>query len=133
MQLVLWIILHVLIYLNHHCWKSSCISAVYPLSREASKTCLYYHDHATSIIRIMWHVLYILHDSVDKFNIYRESRFKKGRNTFHVLWKESLISDGGQFHQYQQNGQSPIIWTELTEHKKTYDVGNPDPGLGLCQ
>ena len=35
-----------------------------------------------------------------------------------TLWKESLNSDGHQFHQYQQNKQSPLILTELTEHKK---------------
>ena len=55
---------------------------------------------------------------------------KKGCYTaFLILWKESLNSDGQQFHQYQQNDQSP-----LTEHKKklltTYDVGNPGSGLG---
>jgi hypothetical protein len=33
------------------------------------------------------------------------------------LWKESLNSVGHQFHQYQQNEQSP-----------TYNVVNPDPG-----
>jgi len=34
--------------------------------------------------------------------------------------------------QYQLNEQSPVILTEITEHKKTttYDVRNPDPGLG---
>ena len=33
--------------------------------------------------------------------------------------KESLNSDGHQFHKYiyQQNEQSPLILTELTEHK----------------
>ena len=36
-----------------------------------------------------------------------------------ALWRESLNSDGHQFHLYQQNEQSP-----------TYDVGNPDPGTG---
>ena len=36
-----------------------------------------------------------------------------------MLWKESLNSDGHQFCQYQQNKQSPLILTELTEHKKT--------------
>jgi len=36
------------------------------------------------------------------------------------LWKENLKNDGHQFHQYQQNEQSPLILTELTaEHKKT--------------
>ena len=42
------------------------------------------------------------------------------------LWKESLICDGKQFHQYQQNEQSPLIlipWSQC-------DVGNPDSGLG---
>ena len=27
----------------------------------------------------------------------------------HILWKESLNSDGHQFHQYQQNEQSLLI------------------------
>jgi hypothetical protein len=27
----------------------------------------------------------------------------------YVLWKETLTSDGQQFHQYQQNEQSPLI------------------------
>jgi hypothetical protein len=30
-------------------------------------------------------------------------------------------SDGHQFHQYQQNKQSPLIPTELAEHKKDHD------------
>ena len=40
-----------------------------------------------------------------------------------------------QFHQYQQNKQSPYILTELTEHKKAMscDVGNPGPGMGQAQ
>ena len=53
-----------------------------------------------------------------------------------TLWKESLSSDGHQFHQYQQNKQSLLIFTELTEHKKktmTYDVGDPGPVLGWAQ
>ena len=53
-----------------------------------------------------------------------------------TLWKESLNSDGHQFHQYQQNEQAPLVLTELTEHKKkttTYDVGNTGPGLGQAQ
>ena len=47
------------------------------------------------------------------------------------LWKESLNSDDNQFHQYQQNEQSPLILTEVAEHKKTttYDVGNLVPNL----
>jgi len=45
-------------------------------------------------------------------------------------WKESLNSDGQQFHQYQQNKQSPLIVTHWTQkHTMTYDVGNP--GLQL--
>jgi len=38
------------------------------------------------------------------------------------VWKESLNSDGQQFHQYQQNQQPPLILTELTEHKKDHDI-----------
>ena len=30
---------------------------------------------------------------------------------YNVLWKESLNSDGQQFHQYLQNEQSPLFWT----------------------
>jgi hypothetical protein len=50
-----------------------------------------------------------------------------------ILWKESLNRDVHQFHQYQQNEQSPLIWAELTEHNKVNDVGNPGPGLGQAQ
>jgi hypothetical protein len=45
----------------------------------------------------------------------------------------SVFICGHQFHQYQENEQSPLILAELTEHKTnttTYDVGNPDHGLG---
>ena len=47
----------------------------------------------------------------------------------HINKAKSLKSDGHQFHQYQQNEQSHLISTELTEHKQTttYDVGNPSP------
>ena len=47
----------------------------------------------------------------------------------------NLNSDGNQFQQYQQNEQSSLILTELTENKKamTYDVGNPNPGLQQAQ
>jgi hypothetical protein len=34
------------------------------------------------------------------------------------LRKESLNSNGHQFHQYQQNKQLPLILTELTERQK---------------
>jgi hypothetical protein len=39
------------------------------------------------------------------------------------------------FDQYQQNEQSPLILTELTEHKKTTtnDIRNPRPVLGQTQ
>ena len=55
--------------------------------------------------------------------------------TFVGLWKEYLNSDGHKTHQYQQNEQSPLILTELTEHKKTktYDVGHLGHGLGQAQ
>ena len=36
--------------------------------------------------------------------------------------KESLNSGGQQFQQYRQNEQSPLILTELTEHKKDDDL-----------
>ena len=52
------------------------------------------------------------------------------------MWNESLNRDGHQLHQYQQNEQSPLILTEITEHKTntmTYDVGNPSPVLGQAQ
>ena len=42
--------------------------------------------------------------------------------TEHKIWKESLYSDGHQFHQYQQNVKSPLILTELTEHKTDHDI-----------
>ena len=49
-------------------------------------------------------------------------------------WKESLNNDGQQFHQYQQDEQSPLIITHLTQKEiTTYDVGNLCPGLGQSQ
>ena len=52
-----------------------------------------------------------------------------------TLWKESLNSDDHQFHQYQQKEQSPLILTELIEHKRIMacDVGHPGPGLGQAE
>ena len=44
--------------------------------------------------------------------------------------KDSLNTDGQQFHQYQQTEQS------LNTSKRgttTYDVGNPNPALGEAQ
>ena len=32
-----------------------------------------------------------------------------------LLWNKSLNSDGHKFHQYQQNEQSPLILTKLTD------------------
>ena len=34
------------------------------------------------------------------------------------MWKEYLNSDGQQFHQYQQNQQSPAILTDHLEHQE---------------
>ena len=55
-----------------------------------------------------------------------------------VLMKISLNNDDHQIHQYQQNKQSPLILTELTEHTHnpptTYgDVEIPSPSLGQTQ
>ena len=82
--------------------------------------------HGTSVSRN-----FILNEMLETFYIiaFFYINAKKGCYTaFLILWKESLNSDGQQFHQYQQNDQSP-----LTEHKKTllttYDVGNPCSGL----
>ena len=45
--------------------------------------------------------------------------------------KESLNSDGQQFHQYQQREQSPLTFTHWSQKKTTtYDAGNPYPDLG---
>jgi hypothetical protein len=46
-----------------------------------------------------------------------------------MSWKERLNCYDHQFHQYQQNEQSPLIFIEITEYKKTttYDDGNPGP------
>jgi hypothetical protein len=35
----------------------------------------------------------------------------------HLSPKESLKSDGQQFHQYQQNEQSPLTFTQWTQKK----------------
>ena len=45
-------------------------------------------------------------------------------------YEKSLNSDGHQFHQYQQNEQSPFA---SSEHKKitAYDVGNQGPGSDM--
>jgi hypothetical protein len=47
---------------------------------------------------------------------------------------KKVLSHGQQFHQYQQNEQSPVTVTHGTQRKTTtYTVGNPDPGLGQAQ
>jgi hypothetical protein len=43
---------------------------------------------------------------------------------------------GQQFHQYQQNEQSPLTlthWTKKNDHDIWYDIGNPCSGLGQAQ
>jgi hypothetical protein len=53
------------------------------------------------------------------------------KESYKNLWRESLNSDLQQFDQYQQNKQSPFILTNSTSKKiTTYNVGNPNPGLG---
>jgi len=46
-----------------------------------------------------------------------------------------LNSEGPQFHQYQQNVQSPLICSHWTQKRgtTTYDVGNTDRGLEQAQ
>ena len=44
------------------------------------------------------------------------------------LLKENLISDGQQYHQYQQKEQSLNINKAMT-----YDIWNPGPGLRQAQ
>ena len=52
----------------------------------------------------------------------------------HISSKESLNSDGQQFHQYHQNKQTPFTFSHWTQKiNMTYDVGNPGPGLGQTQ
>ena len=48
------------------------------------------------------------------------------------IMKRKLKQGCNQFHQYQQNEQSPQILTVLTEHKAitTYDVGNLSHSIG---
>ena len=41
------------------------------------------------------------------------------RKLYILFWKESLNSDGHQFHQWKENVHSPLILTELTEYKKS--------------
>jgi hypothetical protein len=45
----------------------------------------------------------------------------------HLSHTESLNSDGQQFHQYQQNQQSPLILTRWTQQNRRSQHG-PDLG-----
>ena len=48
--------------------------------------------------------------------------------------KESLNSDGQQFHQYQQNEQSPLTFIKCKQKRtKIHDFENPGPGWGQAQ
>jgi hypothetical protein len=47
--------------------------------------------------------------------------------------KKVFTCDGHQFHQYQQNEQSPLSLTHCTQNKPmTYDVGNPGHAFVIC-
>jgi hypothetical protein len=50
-----------------------------------------------------------------------------------LLWKESLKTNGQQFHQCQQNQQSLLTFTHWPQKTTTYDVGNPSQSLGQGQ
>jgi hypothetical protein len=50
--------------------------------------------------------------------------------------KKFKVSDGQQFHQYQQNELSPLTlthWTQKNDHDIWYVIGNPCSGLGQAQ
>ena len=62
------------------------------------------------------------------------------RCDFICFMKQSLNSDGQQFHQYQQtvmvnqqNEQSTLTFTRRTQKPTKYDVGNQGPDLKLAQ
>ena len=51
-----------------------------------------------------------------------------------LLWKESLNSDGKQFHQYQQNERSPLIFSDWTQKgTSAYNAEISGPGLRQAQ
>jgi hypothetical protein len=65
----------------------------------------------------------------ENFYIFHYEHFSANRrylaNNGNILWKGNLYSDGQQFHQCH------IDLNSLNTAKTmTYDVGNPDPGLG---
>ena len=82
-------------------------------------------------------ILVCKHNGIDllwlanPITIYSTVTLQKGKQMFKILWTESLNRDGHQFHQYQLNGQSPLILSHWTLIKTTkYNVGNPGPNLG---
>ena len=51
-----------------------------------------------------------------------------------VIMERRIRHDGQQFHQYQQNKQSPLTLKSLTTIKtRTYIVGNPGTGFEQAQ
>jgi hypothetical protein len=61
----------------------------------------------TQSLYCLWLLVYLLEKTLE-VNIFLS-------NPFFVIMKRKFK----QFHQYQQNEQSPLISTELTEHKNT--------------
>ena len=49
-------------------------------------------------------------------------KFFSGYVYYMLIWKESLNSDGHQFHKYQQNEQSLLILAEHIKHKKDHNI-----------
>ena len=65
--------------------------------------------------------------TVRKVAAIKELQLNATLSNMSVLQIVSFIGGGKQitwhqFHQYQQNKQSPFILTELTEHKKDHDI-----------
>ena len=61
-------------------------------------------------------------DSTIVFNEYYEIRVITKLPNSEQSWNESLNSVAHQFHQYQQQEQSPLILANLTDHKKYYNI-----------
>lgn len=72
---------------------------------------------------IPWHTKCKFYMIASTSLIFTEFRDLK-RGEIHSM---SLISDGGKFHQYQQNGKSPpiLVHCRHTKNPMTYEVGNP--------
>ena len=64
---------------------------------------------------INWSDLKLLNNIFESYVLLRNIQ----KNVFksYILNPDLKIIDGHQFHQYQQNKQSPLILTELIEHK----------------